>query len=54
MDPSANQGVVTTKSMSSGKSIIPYFLPSEVELGPWKFYVNYGGKEIFAIFFCRG
>jgi len=54
VDPSANQGVVTTKSMSSGKSIIPYFLPSEVELGPWKFYVNYGGKEIFAIFFVEG
>ena len=54
VDPSANQGVVTTKSMSSGKSIIPYFLSNEVELGPWKFYVNYGGKESFAIFFVEG
>jgi hypothetical protein len=53
VDPSSNQGVVTTKSMSSGKSIIPYFLPSEVELGPWKFYVNYGGKESFTIFFVE-
>lgn len=54
VDPSANQGVVSTKSMSSGKSIIPYFLSSDIELGPWKFYVNYGGKEIFAIFFVEG
>ena len=53
-DPTGEIGIKTNIPMSSGKTVIPYSMPKDSVLGPWKFYINYAGAERYAIFFVEG
>jgi hypothetical protein len=53
-DPNGITGTKSTVQMSSGISVIPYFIPKNSVQGPWKFYVDYASAVRYTIFFVEG
>ena len=53
-DPNGKPGIKINIPMSSGNLVIPYSIPKDSILGPWKFYINYAGAERYSIFFVEG
>ena len=53
-DPTGVKSAELTLAMPSGSMQIPYVLDKTSEQGPWKFFIDYGGAEIYSIFFVEG
>lgn len=53
-DPTGNQKMKISMTMTGGNIIIPITIPKKAVEGPWKIYIDYGGNVRYTIFFVKG